>query len=210
MVSTRQKPPRPHRRACGAPLQTSARAYIRLPPSRLTCQAWVAGNVTWSSPLGGRDTLPGYHPSLSCARCAASPGSPLALRWRHGGRQLVTAQPASRSAIGTRSASVRAPRPFGPLCWCHALMLVSVLFGRRLAVDKRQEKRCRLASQRLIPRDHARMDRHGTRDRRHLGPSAAQSGPVRCRRAAARLGGGNRRQHRSASVGPSACRGGLD
>ena len=28
----RQKPPCPHRRACGAPLQTSARAHIRLPP----------------------------------------------------------------------------------------------------------------------------------------------------------------------------------
>ena len=42
----RQKPPCPHRRACGAPLQTSARAHIRLPPRPdlpQLPQAWVAG-----------------------------------------------------------------------------------------------------------------------------------------------------------------------
>ena len=78
--------------------------------------------------------------------------------------------------------------------------------GRRLAVDQRSEKRRRLAS-RPAPGDHARLDRHGPRDRRHPGPPAApRRACFRCRRPAARLGVEHRRR-RPASVGPPARRG---
>ena len=97
----RQKPPCPHRRACGAPLQTSARAHIRLPPRPdlpQLPQAWVAGK----EPLHG---------------ARRPPAVSLATRMKRMVSQTSGSSPSSRACTPLAAPRAGARQPPRLPCW---------------------------------------------------------------------------------------------
>ena len=107
----RQKPPCPHRRACGAPLQTSARAHIRLPPRPDLPQ--LPGMGGRKKPLHGARRPPALSLATRMTRMVSqTSGSSPSSRARRpttarpstscGGAPTTTARPTRRARRRTR------------------------------------------------------------------------------------------------------------